>query len=202
MASSTSDVVIGESNVMLDVFRMHMRTAIDGPITMRFDADDMPPGAAGYYSSTGEYWTRSFSTAVVVPAGLGDAYATAYAIAAEAESATLLRTHMGDQHIAGLLGFRMLPVGADVLLSLRFAPQFERAYFSLVLASQSATAEVVPGSGTSEYVVTYAAEDVTHDAEEVLFSAWTGEPMVHVVVAGGDAVVAGAHAVVATAGGG
>lgn len=61
-------------------------------------------------------------TAEVPAASLAAAYALAYAIVAEAETATSVRTHEGDVGVRALLGYAMTPEAASVLLTLRWAP--------------------------------------------------------------------------------
>ena len=56
------------------------------------------------------------------PDGLEAAYALAYSIVTEAESASWVRTHWHDVPVSGILGFRMIPDVLAVRLTLEFAP--------------------------------------------------------------------------------
>lgn len=63
-------------------------------------------------------------TTQIAAASLVEAYATAYGIVRDSESAHHVRTHLGTRSVDGLLGFRVTPGGpAEVELSLRFAPK-------------------------------------------------------------------------------
>jgi len=72
---------------------------------------------------------------------LADAFATAYEIVGEAESAASVTTYEGDLVVNGITGYGMQPIGATVELTLQFAPRY-----GTITPSGGGTADALAGS--------------------------------------------------------